>query len=141
MVKIIKTKEELLNEIEKCKKLLPEFQERKREFELKQTANEKASDEINLKIINENLEKFEKIKGDYKEVIKLLNSNYQEERKSLTLEFMAIQNQIMCISLMIYEFENQIEKNENKIKKMNRELKKENTVFEKSEDNRLSLAF
>ena len=54
---------------------------------------------------------------------------------------MAIQNQIMCISLMIHEFENQIEKNENKIKKMDRELKKENIVFEKKEDNRLSLAF
>ena len=141
MSKIIKTKEELLNEIEKCRNLLPEFLERKREFELKQAENEKASEELNLKIINENLEKFEEIKGNYKEVIKLLNSNYQEERKALTIEFMAIQNQIMCISLMIHEFENQIEKNENKIKKMDRELKKENIVFEKKEDNRLSLAF
>lgn len=123
MVKI-KTIEELTEEIEKCKNAMPEFQERKQEFELKRIANEKASDELMCKILSENREEFEKIKDDYKEVIKLLNRHYSEERKELTLEFMAIQNQIMCLSMIIYEFENQIEKNENKIKSIRlKELK------------------
>lgn len=119
-----KTREELMLEIEKCKEVIPSFQERKLQFEMKKIANEKASDNLMLRILEENREKFEEIKDDYKEVMKLIQKHYQEERNELTLEFMAISNQLMCLDLMIGEFKDQIERNENKIKKMNREVER-----------------